>query len=79
MNPRFVILMALVAALLLQTGCGVFYNRSAPEGISARDLHDPFNEKKVLVASHKSEFKEKLVEDIEKAFTTKEKVYLKII
>ena len=78
MNPRLIILLALVAALLVQTGCGALYKRWDQEDIIARDLHDPFLEKKILVASRKSEFKEKLVEKIEKAFTNDE-VYIKVI
>jgi len=78
MNPRLITLVALVAAVLVQTGCGALYKRWDQEDIIARDLHDPSWEKKVLVASRKSEFKEKLIEEIEKAFSNDE-VYIKVI
>jgi len=78
MKRRLYILVALVAVLLVQNGCGVLYKRWAQEDIVARDLHNPAWEKKILVASRSSDFKEKIIEEIEKAFANDE-VYIKVI
>ena len=75
---RFLVAGALVNTLLA-AGCSVPHKLASKEDVLAREWNDPTAEKRVLISSRSSEFKNEVVERIEEQLRGKKDVYVKVI
>lgn len=78
MKKGYFLFTSILALVLLQSGCAVPHKIMPHKDVTAREVNDPSLDKRVLLASRSSEFKDEIVQRIEDAFHN-ENVYVKII
>ncbi len=75
---RFFFTTALVSMLLLE-GCSLPHRMTSKEDVVSREWNDQTMEKRVLIASRSSDFKEEVVERIEEGLRDDDRLYVKVI
>jgi len=80
MKPWMILfsVVSVLAGLSLASGCSVPHRIVSQDDIASREWNDPWMDKKVLIASRSSEFKDELVKRIEEGVRGDD-VYVKVI
>jgi hypothetical protein len=75
----WIVVAAVFGSVLLALGCSVPHRMVSKEDAVSRDWNDPSLERRVLIASRSSEFKDEVVERVEEGLRNEDLLYVKVI